>query len=171
MAKRPEKNDDVRLYYLGGITRKHGGGEDAPTPVRSRGRVYMLPPIGSYLEVAPSVARDLINRHRVETKEGTFDAFTFDRRLAERVVARKLTPDLAQAPDFSRDQLLRMLAEKDPDMAEALAILTDDEPPLPVPTDVSVKDEPPLPNLADNPEKSGVQINPTLGTLQDKKGK
>lgn len=89
------QDKNVRLYYLGGLgTPKRTG-----VTVRSRGRVISLPPAGEYLDVSELVANDLISRHKVIIpKEGTFDAFTRNPRIADAV--KKASDIRAQAAGF-----------------------------------------------------------------------
>lgn len=117
----------LKLYYLGGLDTLKDGSENVEKVrfVSSRGTAFALPEVGGYLEVTEFTARDLIKRHQVATRSGTYAAFTTNRKLAEQVQAGKGKP-LGQAK-LTRDELLQMLEEMD----EVEAADSDNEPVLP----------------------------------------
>jgi hypothetical protein len=89
MAK---KDQQVRLYYLGGLTQKKMRGF-----VSGGGNSIALPPVGGFIDVDFHIARDLMMKHQyILPDQSTVSAFTEDARLARLAAAGKnpYSPDV-----------------------------------------------------------------------------
>jgi hypothetical protein len=121
--------DQVRLYYLGGLSGPvpKEGHPARPIYVRSRGRLFALPPVGDYLDVSEAQARDLIARNKTTTPQGDFDVFTRDSKLAARVKAGDLARPTETKDGFTVDELQAMLAQaKAAEKKQKAAVKVDD---------------------------------------------
>lgn len=81
-----DSNDLVKLYYLGGLPAPKEGGM---LYVTSKGEVYTVPPVGEYIKVPRSTARNIIRRTRMITPTAVYMRFTEDPAIAAQVKNRK----------------------------------------------------------------------------------
>lgn len=98
---------DVRLYYVGGLGDVPG--EHRPRYIHSRGKTFVIPEIGGYLDVPQYYARDIIRRNRVATQNGVSDAFTLNEKLAARAKAGIQAIQTQEQQNFTITQLEAML--------------------------------------------------------------
>lgn len=108
----------VRLYYLGGLRPESN---DKDFPVRSMGKVFIIPGAGEYIEVTRNDANHIIQRHRRivlnDSGEpmGAHPAFTLDPNTAKMASEGRIefTPDgrAIEKVKYTREELQVMLAE------------------------------------------------------------